>query len=171
MATKQTVKKNTSKKTGRTTSKKAPEKNIPLPQKLRRSETDHMIGGVAGGLGTYFAIDPTIIRLVFVLLFVFGGSGLLLYLILWIIVPSESQRYSSSEESIKQNAGEVKEKTTKFARDISGTDSRYFWGLFLIIIGFVFLLRNFGIFRFVRFDVIWPLALIILGLNILVKNK
>ena len=58
-------------------------------QQLTRSKTDSMIGGVCGGLGKYFSIDPTLIRLIFVVLTVFGGGGVLIYLILWIVIPLE----------------------------------------------------------------------------------
>ena len=58
-------------------------------KRLARSRTDYMVGGVSGGLGKYFNIDPTIVRLVFVLLAVSGGSGVLLYFILWIVMPRE----------------------------------------------------------------------------------
>lgn len=57
-------------------------------QKLMRSRSDKMIGGVAGGIGHYLAIDPVIVRLGFVAL-VFSGIGLLLYPLLWIIMPVE----------------------------------------------------------------------------------
>ncbi len=59
-------------------------------KKLYRSNTDKMIAGVCGGLGQYFGVDPTLIRLIFALLVVFGvGSGILLYLILAIGMPLE----------------------------------------------------------------------------------
>ena len=58
-------------------------------KRLVRSQSDKMIGGVCGGLGEYFGIDPTLIRIAFALLVVFGaGSPLLLYLLLWIVIPS-----------------------------------------------------------------------------------
>ncbi|MFP4440375.1 MAG: PspC domain-containing protein [Chloroflexaceae bacterium] len=57
-------------------------------QKLMRSRSDKMISGVAGGIGHYLAIDPVIVRLGFVAL-VFSGIGLLLYPLLWIIMPVE----------------------------------------------------------------------------------
>ncbi|HEY4687774.1 MAG TPA: PspC domain-containing protein [Anaerolineae bacterium] len=60
-----------------------------MEKRLTRSKTDRRLGGVCGGLGQYFSVDPTLIRLVFVLAFVFGGTGLLLYLILWIVIPEE----------------------------------------------------------------------------------
>jgi phage shock protein C len=49
-----------------------------------------MLAGVCGGLADYFEIDPTIIRLIFVLAVLIGGTGVLAYLIMWIIVPKES---------------------------------------------------------------------------------
>lgn len=59
-------------------------------KRLFRSRRDKLIGGVCGGLASYFAMDPTIVRLIFVLLALFGGPGLVLYIILWIITPVEA---------------------------------------------------------------------------------
>lgn len=56
-------------------------------KKLYRSRKDRMIAGICGGLAEYFGIDPTWMRLIFILLFFLGGSALIIYLILWIIVP------------------------------------------------------------------------------------
>ena len=57
---------------------------------LRRSQTNRRLAGVCGGLGEYFGIDPTIIRILFVLLALPGGlPGTLLYLILWLVMPEE----------------------------------------------------------------------------------
>lgn len=58
-------------------------------KKLYRSRNDKMIAGVCGGLGKYFAIDPTLVRLLFVLVVLLGGAGVLAYLILMIVVPEE----------------------------------------------------------------------------------
>jgi phage shock protein C len=61
-------------------------------KKLYRSRTDQMIAGVCGGLGKYLGIDPTLIRLAFVLLLLFGiGSGLLVYLVMLLLVPLEPE--------------------------------------------------------------------------------
>jgi phage shock protein PspC (stress-responsive transcriptional regulator) len=56
-------------------------------KKFTRSLTDRKIAGVCGGLGAYFNIDPTIVRILFICLLIFGGSGVLLYLIFWIVSP------------------------------------------------------------------------------------
>ncbi len=55
--------------------------------RLYRSQTDKMIGGVCGGLAEYLDIDPTLIRLVFVILLFTPLHGAIVYLILWIITP------------------------------------------------------------------------------------
>jgi len=62
-----------------------------MEKRLYRSQTDRMVGGVCGGLGKYFGVDPNLVRLAFAVLFAFGGGGLPLYLILWIVVPDESR--------------------------------------------------------------------------------
>jgi phage shock protein C len=58
-------------------------------KRLFRSRQDRMLGGVCGGLAEYLGLDPTVVRLVFLLLFFLGGQGLLVYLIMWLIVPEE----------------------------------------------------------------------------------
>ena len=56
-------------------------------KKLYRSRQERMIGGVAGGLGEYLNVDPTLMRLAFVILTFFGGSGIPIYLIMWLVIP------------------------------------------------------------------------------------
>lgn len=58
-------------------------------KKLYRSRTDRKIAGVCGGLGSYFNIDPTLVRLLFVLGLIFVGGTILAYLILMIVIPEE----------------------------------------------------------------------------------
>ncbi|HEY8965974.1 MAG TPA: PspC domain-containing protein [Candidatus Methylacidiphilales bacterium] len=56
------------------------------PKRLRKS-TDKMIFGVCGGLAHYFSVDPTLVRVLWVLLVLLGGTGILLYLILALVMP------------------------------------------------------------------------------------
>ena len=58
-------------------------------RKLYRSKTNRQVAGVCGGLAEYFNLDVTLIRVLFVLLAVLGGSGLVIYVAMWIIVPRE----------------------------------------------------------------------------------
>ncbi|THU41836.1 PspC domain-containing protein [Niastella caeni] len=75
--------------------------------RLVRNADDKIIAGVCSGLANYFHIDPVIMRIVFVLLFFTGGSGILVYLILWVAVPSQSiqsnitkRLYRSSDDKV-----------------------------------------------------------------------
>ncbi|MGZ4495315.1 MAG: PspC domain-containing protein [Nocardioides sp.] len=60
---------------------------------LRRSTTDRRIAGVAGGLGRHLDIDPTVIRVLLVVLVFFGGAGLVLYGAAWLLVPEDGQEH------------------------------------------------------------------------------
>jgi phage shock protein PspC (stress-responsive transcriptional regulator) len=65
------------------------QERIMNEKRLVRTEEGRMIAGVCAGLGRYFGIDPTIVRIIFVLLALFAAGGVLLYLILWLIMPME----------------------------------------------------------------------------------
>ena len=69
-----------------------------MAKKLYRSIDDKKIAGVCGGLGEYFDIDPTIIRLALVALVLAGGSGVLAYILAWIIVPEQPQAQVVEQE-------------------------------------------------------------------------
>jgi phage shock protein PspC (stress-responsive transcriptional regulator) len=71
---------------------------------LRRSISDRKVAGVAGGLGRYFNIDPLIFRVVFVTLAIFGGSGLLLYAVGWLLVPEDGENESEASRLINGRA-------------------------------------------------------------------
>lgn len=66
-------------------------------RQLRRRTSDRVIGGVAGGLGDYFNVDPLLIRIGFVGLMLFGGAGLVLYLVGWLLMPAEGHDKSPVE--------------------------------------------------------------------------
>ncbi|HEU4568184.1 MAG TPA: PspC domain-containing protein [Marmoricola sp.] len=62
--------------------------------RMRRSRTDRYLGGVAGGLARHLDIDPTVVRVLFVVTSFFGGAGLLAYLALWLLVPEEGSDHA-----------------------------------------------------------------------------
>lgn len=69
--------------------------------KLTRSN-NAMIGGVAGGIAKALGIDPTIIRIAFVLVALFAGGGILLYVILWVVIPKEGTTETIAEEGLNK---------------------------------------------------------------------
>jgi phage shock protein PspC (stress-responsive transcriptional regulator) len=68
---------------------KQPENKIqnPAHRKLRRSATDQNLGGVCSGIASFFDVDPVMVRVLFVIMMVLYGSGILLYLVLWVVLP------------------------------------------------------------------------------------
>lgn len=64
-------------------------------KKLRRSIYGRWIGGVCTGVADYFGIDPTVIRLIWAILIIFGGTGLMAYIICWIGIPKEMELHNS----------------------------------------------------------------------------
>ena len=68
-------------------------------KRLYRTREGRVVAGVCAGIAAYFGIDPTLVRLVFALFTIFGGAGVLLYLVAWIVIPEEDGDGSSIAES------------------------------------------------------------------------
>lgn len=71
--------------------------------RLYRDTNEKMLGGICSGIAAYFRIDPTVVRLLFLVLFFGGGSGFLLYLLLWIILPSKPLDHVASNRRLYRN--------------------------------------------------------------------
>lgn len=150
-------------------------------KKLYRSAKDRVIAGVAGGIADYFAIDPILIRLAFVLLTLANGTGFLAYIIAWIVIPEEptvrvdDSATESKSEAKKDTAKDIEDKVKEAASTIKESAQRArqnqnptIPGVILLIVGVLFLLQN-----LTRFDVwgnFWPILLIGLGLSIIFRN-
>jgi len=68
-------------------------------KRLYRRREGRVVAGVCAGLAAYFGIDPTLVRLAFAVVTVFGGIGILVYLVAWIVIPEEGGDGSSIAES------------------------------------------------------------------------
>lgn len=75
---------------------------VPGVRPLHRSRGDRMISGVAGGLGEYFIVDAVIFRVLFAVLSFFGGVGLLLYAMAWLLIPEPQEADSALDRTIAQ---------------------------------------------------------------------
>lgn len=140
---------------------------------LYRSEKNKVLGGVCGGLGEVFDVDPTLIRIIFALVSVFGGSGIILYFVLWIVVPSESKISKASNENIKENIQELKDRAHNFSKDFHKNPdaSKKLFGVIILVLGVMFLLGNFGFSSLFNFDKLWPLILVAFGFLILTRKN
>lgn len=86
--------------------------------RLTRSRDDRLLGGVAGGLGAFLGLDASLVRLVFVLLAVFGGSGILLYLALWLVVPPADDAERTVDANLRSGVGEMRDAVGGLTRDV-----------------------------------------------------
>lgn len=67
-------------------------------KQLYRSRTNRKIAGICGGLGEYFQVDPTFIRILFIIVALASvGLGILAYLIMWLIIPKESEMHAKKK--------------------------------------------------------------------------
>lgn len=148
-------------------------------KRLYRSQQDRVIGGVCGGLGAYFGIDPLIFRLLFIFLTLATGTGIAVYLLLWIILPTAQQAFEEQEEIVQQNIEEIRRQARDMGTQVRRTfrghtattrdDALVLIGAILVGIGLMLLLRNLGLLVWMRF--LWPIALIALGVAILWNNR
>ncbi|MFH1119087.1 MAG: PspC domain-containing protein [Bacteroidota bacterium] len=157
--------------------------------RLNRSVNGRVIGGVAGGLADFFGMDPTIVRLIFVLLAVFGGSGVLLYLILWIVLPERNvyntyNAYTAPPPSPTPGAGDSGSGVGETYDGFGSTGQDFttnpdlatkrkfegslIGGVVLILIGSFFLAERF--IPQISFGDFWPLLLVVVGL-VLIFNS
>lgn len=148
----------------------------PTTKRFTRSNTDKVLAGVCGGLGSYFELDPTVFRIIFVVATFFGGFGLLLYIILALLVPAEDQAPDEPIKKVKAAAAQVgkavEESTREVRSEMTRRRSDHGWiGLVLILAGILFLLTNFGFFSWVDAGKFWPILLIIIGLFIVARDE
>ena len=144
-----------------------------MANRLYRSTTDSMLGGVCAGLGTYFDFDPNLIRLLFVVLAVAPGIGIPAYIALWLLVPEASEKESTTlGERVREGADEMAEQARNFGDKLKNNSgsaapiTSFAVGAVLIVVGIGFLLRNLGFtwMNWVARVWVWPSLLIVVGL-------
>lgn len=143
-----------------------------MTNRLFRSRSDAVIGGVCGGFGQYLGIDPTWVRIFFVLLALGNGIGVLIYLLLWIIVPVEGAGTIASADTVRRGAEEIATRVGSLGAEMGTNLPRAnaragIWiGAALIVLGVVFFLQNLPIpmLRWINSDLLWPLLLVAGGL-------
>lgn len=149
-------------------------------KRLYRSETDKMIGGVCGGLGTYLGMDPLILRILFVVAAMMNGIGLAIYLLMWLFVPRAEAGELTQEEVVRHNVAEIRNRAQElgqearqaldkpWAMEDKASKRPLVIGGVLVGIGLLVLLQNFGILW--PLGKLWPLAVIALGVLLLLNH-
>ncbi|TNY36585.1 PspC domain-containing protein [Thermomonospora catenispora] len=80
-----------------------PQSTTSTSRKLRRSTQGRLIAGVCSGVGEYAGVDPTVIRLLLGVFTLFGGSGVILYVLGWLLIPEAGSDVSLAQELIDKN--------------------------------------------------------------------
>ncbi len=106
------------------------ETNEQTPRRLYKSRRNKVIDGICGGVAEYFDIDPTIVRLLWILVTFMGGSGFILYIVAMIIIPVNPEHLAIPQSMSQQMNGSA--------------DKRRFFGVMLILIGALLLMLNMG---------------------------
>lgn len=142
--------------------------------RLYRSRTDSMVAGVCGGLGEYLNVDPILFRVLFLLALIVGGSGLLVYIVLWIVVPEEKGTSFKADNLKDDNMTETTNQSKN--ENVPGggqpvhqkNDGNLWGGLILITLGGIFLIDRFV--PRIDFGDLWPLILVVVGIILITKS-
>ena len=128
-------------------------------KRLQRDLQNKVLGGLCSGLSNYFNIDATFWRILFFVLFLFGCSGLLIYVILWIAMPAAKYEPGPTPASQEVSANDVQKKK----------NGNMAAGLTLIGIGIICLLARYV--PQINWHTAWPILLIVLGLILIIPFK
>lgn len=130
-----------------------------------------MLFGVCGGLAEYFGIDPTIIRVLFVLMTIFGGMGLVIYIICTLVVPE--RKFTSSDDQYTYHngagTGNGHQEQGGFQQQVKKVDSSAMIGLMLIGVGAILYMKRF--LPWFEMELVWPAVLILIGGFIITKGR
>jgi phage shock protein C len=148
--------------------------------RLSRSRTDRFIGGVCGGLGKYLGIDSTVIRLIFLVLLFGNGIGLLLYIILWILLPAEGEAAPSSAsvgDRISEGMKGVGE-DIRTAAQVPHPQAGLWIGAGLIILGAILFFEQLAeilglqwLTVWISWSTLWPVLIIVLGVALILRGS
>ena len=128
-------------------------------RKLSRNSMNRVIGGVCSGLAEFFGLDVALVRIAFVIAFMFASFGFWLYIILWIVLPVEGQQ--STVNSQQSESESVSKPESKVKSVLAGS--------FVILIGLLFLVNNFIPINWVW--KLWPLILVAIGVVMIITSS
>ena len=152
-----------------------------MPRRLTRDTRRAVLGGVAAGFGRYLDVDPVLARLAFVLLAFVNGLGILFYLACWLLMPRADAEGASTPAATAAGVGfeSLREAGTQLAAEVrqgvpDPAAAQLAIGSVLIVAGALLLLHNLGWLHWpdwMRFETLWPLLLVALGIGLVVKSR
>jgi phage shock protein PspC (stress-responsive transcriptional regulator) len=141
---------------------------------------------VCGGLATYLQVDPLFVRILFMLVAMANGTGLAVYVLMWLLVPSETSVGAQRDQVVRENVDEIKERARALGQSAQQSLGRQKWaagwtqgptsqrmlfiGAALVVVGLLVLLDNLNLLWWFRLGQLWPLILVGLGVVLLLNN-
>jgi phage shock protein C len=140
-----------------------------MKESLFRARNDRVFGGVARGISNYINLDVILVRILFILITLISGVGILLYIILWIVVPEEPIENLYTSATKNSFTGDPSQATAsanfEFTQKKSSGSGKIVFGIILILIGAIFLLDK--LLPYFDFDIVVPLILIGAGIMLI----
>ncbi len=139
-----------------------------MRDRLFRSRENRVIAGVAGGLAEYFAVDVVIVRIIFVVAAFAGGSGVLAYILAWLVVPEKDALPAGDESFFRENKEYFGKHNEKEVCSKKQRQRSTGLGYLLIVLGILLLGRHLWVPLFYN---LWPLLLIVAGVYLLARAR
>lgn len=144
-----------------------------MEKRLYRSRENTVICGVCGGIAEYLDIDPTLVRLIWVISAIYGGIGIIAYIICYIVIPenkADTVVHKKDAEEDEQSAQQLPDDENQHrTNDPEKSDrNRLLAGVLLISIGGLLLFRRW--FYWINLGKYWPVLLIIAGIVIIING-
>lgn len=133
-----------------------------------------MIGGVCAGLGEYFEMDVTVIRLLFAFAFFIMGVGLIPYIILWIVLPRKTYNpftTPSNPDTVNYIVPPITPDQPFAPAPPKRSNGGFIFGMVLIFMGAAFLLNEFNFISFWQLHRLWPLILVAIGFALIIAGQ
>lgn len=140
---------------------------VTMAKRLYRNESEKVLGGVCAGLGDFLGIDPVFVRIFFILWTVLGELSVLIYILMWVVIPRGSAPDADEKFDINDVGGRINQ-VGREVREISRQPSSepiIFTGIGLILWGVYYLIRRavpyLDIWSYSQY--LWPVVLIAAG--------
>ena len=135
-------------------------------RRLSRNPMNRVIGGVCSGLAEYFGLDTALVRIAFVIAFMFASFGFWIYIILWAVLPVDGQQTTDNGQQTSdwgQSQGQSQQSESR------SKVKSIFAGSFVILIGLLFLVNNFIPINWVW--KLWPLIFVAIGVVMIITSR
>ena len=138
-------------------------------KKIYRDSENRVVGGVCSGLANYLNLDVALVRIAFVIALLFASFGFWLYVILWIVLPVNSQQVNETTRQQETEPTTNSQGSTANSQQPSSSSktTSVFAGIAVIFIGLIFLVNNFLPISWIW--KLWPLILVVIGVVMIIN--